>query len=150
MQTFVPYANFAESAKVLDRMRLGKQRVETYQILKVLLTETKGNAWKNHPAVKMWQGYELALLRYQEAVCKEWTSRGYRDTCLEKSRDVYFSTGRHESLQMPPWWGRDDLHASHRSNLLRKNAEFYSQYGWTEPHDLEYVWPSREFTLLAT
>jgi len=33
MQTFVPYANFSESAKVLDRQRLGKQRVETLQVM---------------------------------------------------------------------------------------------------------------------
>lgn len=150
MQTFLPYSNFSESAKVLDRMRLGKQRVETYQILKTLLTETKSNAWKNHPAVKMWKGYELALLRYQEAICKEWTSRGYRDTCLEKSRDVYFSTGRHESNEMPPWLGDEKFHASHRSNLLRKNFEHYSQFKWSEPDTLDYVWPSNEFTLSTT
>lgn len=28
MQTFLPYQNFVASARVLDRQRLGKQRVE--------------------------------------------------------------------------------------------------------------------------
>lgn len=42
---------------------------------------------------------------------------------------------------MPPWMGDTDFHASHRSNLLKKNIEYYSRWGWQEPHDLEYVWP---------
>ena len=33
------------------------------------------------------------------------------------------------------------MHASHRSNLLRKDPEHYMQFGWTEPPDLPYVWP---------
>lgn len=33
MTTFLPYADFTETAKVLDRARLGKQRVETLQIV---------------------------------------------------------------------------------------------------------------------
>ena len=36
MQTFLPYPDFAESAKVLDNKRLGKQRVECLQIMKAL------------------------------------------------------------------------------------------------------------------
>jgi hypothetical protein len=36
MQTFLPYADFAECARVLDDKRLGKQRVECLQILKAL------------------------------------------------------------------------------------------------------------------
>lgn len=154
MQTFLPYANFKKSAEVLDRMRLGKQRVETYQILKVLLTETKSNAWKNHPAVKMWKGYEMALLHYQAAICKEWTSRGYRDTCLEKSTNVChenrFSDMLKSSVEMPWWLGIPEFHASHRSNLLRKKPEYYSQFGWVESDDLDYVWPSKEFTFSTT
>jgi len=36
MQTFLPYASFAKSAACLDNRRLGKQRVEAMQILKIL------------------------------------------------------------------------------------------------------------------
>lgn len=44
---------------------------------------------------------------------------------------------------MPPWFGREDFHASHRSNLLRKHPDWYRQFGWYEPDDLPYVWPVR-------
>ena len=58
MQTFLPYKDFSRSAKVLDRQRLGKQRVEGLQILQCLLG-IGSLRWKNHPAVKMWKGAEL-------------------------------------------------------------------------------------------
>ena len=41
MQTFLPYASFEESAKVLDRQRLGKQRVECLQIFNALAGDKK-------------------------------------------------------------------------------------------------------------
>lgn len=36
MQTFLPYENFNKTAQVLDRKRLGKQRVETLTIFRTL------------------------------------------------------------------------------------------------------------------
>jgi len=36
MQTFVPFADFKESARVLDQKRAGKQRVETFQVMQAL------------------------------------------------------------------------------------------------------------------
>lgn len=134
MQTFVPYPDFSESARVLDRQRLGKQRVETLQLLKALAGETKG--WVNHPAAQMWRGHENALVHYGIAVCDEWTARGYKDSCREKIA----AYGCGAPLVMPSWWGREDVHASHRSNLLRKDAKHYGQFGWNEPDNMEYVW----------
>ena len=34
----------------------------------------------------------------------------------------------------------EKVHASHRSNLLRKDYGFYSQYGWGEQLDMNYHW----------
>jgi len=135
MQTFLPYPDFKESARVLDNQRLGKQRVETLQILKALTLPEYG--WKNHPATKMWRGFERYLVWYGLAICLEWRARGYKDTCLEK-----ISAFEHgQPLSKPKWIGDDAIHASHRSNLLRKDPQFYARYAWTEPHDLPYVWP---------
>jgi hypothetical protein len=41
----------------------------------------------------------------------------------------------------PAWLGDESIHASHRSNLIRKDPKFYAQYGWSEGPDLPYVWP---------
>ena len=137
MQTFLPVPDFAESARILDNARLGKQRVETYQIIRTLDGVTKG--WRNHPAVRMWRGYEPALLVYGIAMCDEWDRRGYPDTVRGKLGE-HLRDADHP-VHLPPWLGDAALHASHRSNLLRKDAEFYGRYSWSEPPDLPYVWP---------
>lgn len=161
MQTFLPYPDFAQSARCLDRQRLGKQRVEVLQLLKALLVP--GSGWSNHPAAKMWRGFENRLVEYGIQICREWTwGRGYEDTCwdkiIEMSRGIYKVTKRRdvwvkdgprvEGIQplrrkyTPSWLGDPAFHAAHRSNLLRKNPEWYGQFGWTEPNDLPYVWPT--------
>lgn len=132
MQTFLPYPNFIQSAKCLDYKRLGKQRVEAMQLVNVL---NRGHGpWSNHPAALMWKSYEDALKLYHNIVVQEWINRGYKNNM--KFYNVEFCV-------MPPWLGDEAFHASHRSNLLRKNSEFYGQYCWTEPTDLPYIWPTK-------
>ena len=58
MQTFLPYTDFIKGAKCLDYKRLGKQRIEAKTIYDILTGNAKSNAWKNHPATKMWEDYE--------------------------------------------------------------------------------------------
>ena len=140
MQTFLPSPSYDESARVLDNKRLGKQRVETKQIL-LALPKTEGG-WINHPATKMWRGHEISLCQYGLAMCWEWQRRGYKDSLYDffaAALAQYEEDGR--TFLPPPWLGEDEVHASHRSNLLRKDREFYSQYGWAESDDLPYVWP---------
>lgn len=137
MQTFVPYPDIYKSAIVLDRQRLGKQRVETFQLLRALSNESLG--WRNHPAAKMWRGHESGLIAYGVAICAEWISRGYKDTCTEK----ILAFGKPEDKNMPTWWGDDMVHSSHRANLLRKMPEYYGQFGWIEDPSTPYVWPER-------
>lgn len=140
MQTFLPYPDFEESAFSLDTKRLGKQRVETLQIMTALLT---GRGWISHPATKMWAGYEWSLLQYQEAVCDEWTRQGgFEDTCLEKTRAMYFAHRGDCDRGKDPWWNDIDvLHLSHQSNLIRKDPKYYAlQFPGVAP-DLPYYWP---------
>lgn len=146
MQTFLPLSDFAASAKVLDRQRLGKQRVEVLQLLKALLVS--GSGWANHPAAKMWRGYEISLYSYGWHICREWSDRGYQDTCVYKMRRIvwdtigtWVSTLHFADCPKPSWLGNPDFHASHRSNLLRKDPVWYGQFGWTEVSTLPYVWP---------
>ena len=133
MQTFLPYASFPKSAACLDNRRLGKQRVETMQILNVLMG--KSTAWKHHPAVLMWEGYEKALRQYQRAVILEWKQRGFKNS-IQLSREVTLLP--HEI----PWWvGSRRFHSAHRSNLLRKDAQHYGRMKWKVSLDLPRYWP---------
>lgn len=134
MQTFVPYANCTHSAAVLDRLRLGKQRVEAYQIALTLTGQSTG--WRNHPAVKMWRGYENALLYYGWVMCQEWIERGYRDSLQIK----FIQMSLPGKVIFPQWWGDERVHVSHQSNLLRKAPNLYAQH-FSVPDDMPYFWP---------
>ena len=130
MQTFLPYPDFQKSAKCLDRARLGKQRVECLTLL--------NGGWPNHPVSKMWLNHMYQLAEYGKAICLEWRSRGYKDTCLEKISAIQaglIDTG------LPPWFGNKDFHLAHQSNLVRKNQAFYSKFFPNVPGDLPYIYP---------
>jgi hypothetical protein len=135
VQTFLPYPDFKSSVKCLDNKRLGKQRVEAYQILNIVSGKNPTSGWRHHPAVLMWFEYENALKIYMNEAIKEWISRSFKNTM------EYSVT--HGEVIYPWWFGVEMFHASHRSNLLRKDFEFYSQFGWKEPIDLPYFWPRR-------
>lgn len=139
MQTFLPYRSFESSARVLDQARLGKQRVETLQIMTALVT---GKGWIHHPVTKMWRGYEFALLSYQEAICSEWIKRGHNDSCLEKTRELFMQLPEELRLpRIPPWLGKKRFHSAHRANLLRKSPTHYTQYHWPEKPGIGYWYP---------
>lgn len=134
MQTFLPFADIA-SVHLLDNQRLGKQRVEAWQILRALSGQSKG--WVNHPAVRMWRGHEGLLARYGVACCDAWLARGFVDNMRER----FVEEASRWSPDEPTWWGDEAFHSSHRSNLLRKDKAFYGRYGWDDDPEAPYVWP---------
>ncbi|WP_318784618.1 MSMEG_6728 family protein [Actinomadura algeriensis] len=154
VQTFLPYADFTATAGVLDPRRLGKQRVEALQVLRGLTVP--GYGWRHHPAVRMWTGYEEALVRYGLEICHQWCSLGHKDTCATSLvTDLLTATGiqqprSQQSLAtagaLPPWLGDPELHLSHKSALIRKDPEFYRPIFPDVPADLPYVWPSPNLT----
>ena len=143
MQTFLPYAEFFKTAECLDDKRLGNQCYrETVTLIR--------GGWPNHPAAKMWKGYESMLACYGRTLADEIRSRGVREEDEAKiatgekwikfffAAEDYFFDG---TFMAPPWLGDEEFHRSHRSNLLRKDPEWYGQFGWDVPDDLPYVWP---------
>jgi len=148
MQTFLPYADFERSARVLDTKRLGKQRVECLQVLRGLTVP--GYGWRHHPAVLMWKGCEEALGRYSLTCCEVWTGLGHGDTCASTIGADLAAAGvgqvrtqeeLAESGALPAWLGDEDFHRSHRSALVRKDPEHYGPLFPGVPDDLPYVWP---------
>ncbi|MGW0561850.1 MSMEG_6728 family protein [Streptomyces sp. NPDC003016] len=152
MQTFLPFSDFSASAAVLDARRLGKQRVEALQVLRGLTVP--GYGWARHPAVRMWAGYEEALVRYGLEICRLWTARGHRDTCAatmvadfaahRPGTAVRLQVRLAEDGDLPPWLGDPDFHRSHQSALVRKDPDFYEARFPGVPGDLPYVWPGSD------
>lgn len=138
MQTFLPYASFADSMGVLDPKRLGNQ------VYREGITLLRGG-WPNHPAAKMWRGYEDALVRYLWAGVNELELRGrdYSDRPWWHELRARLKHG----VEMPPWLGDEAIHASHRGVLMYKQPEWYGQFFDDDPiaptpdGKMNYVWP---------
>ncbi len=137
VNTFLPHADFVQTAKTLDNKRLGKQRVEAKQIINILSVKNYAGGWANHPAVNMWRGYLPALKLYYNTVVREWIARGF--------------VNRMPILHVPPkpampWFvGNATFHASHMASLLRKNPAHYAKF-FTVPDKFKkysYVWPAK-------
>jgi hypothetical protein len=150
VQTFLPVPDFEDAARLLDSPRLGKQRVETLQILRAL--ELPDYGWANHPAVLMWRGRTPALVAYGLAMVKVWQERGFADSTFAQIAEFAPEVVGVPQAELaaagllPSWVGDEELHRSHRSNLLAKDGAFYrprfaERFGH-EPDDLPYVWPA--------
>ncbi|MFZ7086951.1 MSMEG_6728 family protein [Curtobacterium sp. RRHDQ10] len=145
MQTFLPFADFRESVAALDDRRLGKQRVETLQVMRALTVP--GYGWQHHPVTTMWRGFRPALMAYQDATCDEWSARGFADTCREKTladlglEPADLAAYRSGTFPVPSWVDDEAVHRSHRSKLVQKSPEHYRQLFPDVPDDLDYVWP---------
>ena len=141
MQIFLPYPNFKQSLKALDNKRLGKQRVETYQIISAItrrpkLDGTPYKGWLNHPCTVMWRNNVPALKMYLNCAIEEWVARGFKNTMDFEDIDG--------EVEMPEWFGNEKFHSSHRANLLKIEPEFYSQYRWSEDPSNPYVWLDKD------
>lgn len=158
MQTFVTYFSHSKTMADLDQARLGKQRLETLQILKVLRGEAEG--YTNHQAVRMWEGYEPALVLYGLFVCHEWRIvRGNADktwgdlAAFAKEYGMLdiepelSKTGRAvgvlegQEIEQPPWLTDRWVLRSHRSNLMRKAPHYYADKYEGTPENMPYLWP---------
>ncbi|MGW1560473.1 MSMEG_6728 family protein [Streptomyces sp. NPDC002144] len=152
MQTFLPDPDFRTTAQLLDRRRLGKQRVEALQVLRGLTVP--GYGWRRHPAVRMWAGYEEALVRYGLEICRVWRELGHQDSCAaslvagfaaHRPGHAVREQGRLAAeRELPPWLGDERFHRSHRSALVRKDPAVYGELFPGVPDDLPYVWPASD------
>ncbi|QCW22036.1 hypothetical protein SEA_YAKULT_32 [Gordonia phage Yakult] len=129
MQTFLV------APRNLDPKRLANQ-VNECQSIWVALTEGRG--YVHHPATRMWEGYEIALAQYAVAMCEEHERRTMSTHALHENFRQRRAQGR---LQRPWWWGHAGLLESHRSNLIRKRAEWYLPRYPDTALSLPYLWP---------
>jgi hypothetical protein len=120
MQTFLPYHDFDSSAEALDNDRLKKQIIEARAIFDTLTGRSE--AWKNHPVMGMWRGYERKLAEYGMAICTHAAAsrRLSVDYALKTHNYLFMTAGSIKNTGSPPWMGNLEFHASHRSKLLYK------------------------------
>lgn len=151
MQTFLTRYGMWASASDLDDKRLFKQVVEAKQIAIYYFdfnTEFPGN----HPATKMWEGYEHYLLNYGAVMAAEVRRR---DTMTQKQKDgalemlAWFAKHQKQFrldfpgivATQPDWFRSKEFILSHRSNLVRKDEAYYGRLFPSVDPDRPYLWP---------
>jgi hypothetical protein len=130
MQVFLPEPDFDNAAKQLDTKRLVKQLLEGRQIMTILVGESKSNAWRNHPAVRMFDGHPITLYNYLSAIRNEMERREYKWEKnwheIERMAEGITDTG------LPNWMVNKDTFyhvlTTHRGRLYEKAPELYPQY----------------------
>ena len=136
MQTFLPYPSFARSAACLDKKRCWKQVIEAKGIISILENPEAKSRIRNHPAVRQWKGYIESLKIYFDIfLC--WSMLIHK---IKTSLPMINGIDRIEKPPLPPWFGYEPYHASHRARLLEKDPEFYGIYKWRESPG-PYIWP---------
>ncbi len=144
MQVFLPENSFADCAKVLDQKRLVKQLLEGRQIMSILANESPGGAWRNHPAVKMFVGYEASLYNYLKAIRNEMDLRGYKwENNWNVIKDTYKRNFSNQDKNKNPDWMNDyrwvKVMVTHRGRLYEKAPELYPQYKKESEYFNDYV-----------
>lgn len=153
MQTFLPYPDFEKSIRTLDKKRLNKQIWEAKQLYGALVMRHNSvtrvwrrhpktdvlrpiaTPWYNHPVTKMWHGYAQALLHYHITAAKIAKEKG-----ININEDLLIFPIRSDNI-LPEWFGWEDFHKAHQSNLIRKDANFYRQHFPNTQENLSYIYP---------
>jgi hypothetical protein len=157
MQTFLPSANPATAARMLDSKRLNKQILECYQILNVLSGKSPTGGWRNHPAVLMWKGYERGLWTYVQAMIIEAKYRGIKtennEANLNRLKDQCWNQW---GSNRPSFWTDNNklmrVVTTHKASLFDKDPMYYSKFSYAK-HSLynqpccstcKYYWVTHE------
>ena len=128
IQTFLPYADFEQSAAVLDYKRLGAQINECCTLLGALHETNEKGGYANHPAAKMWRGHELQLAQFGLVCEEEWEKRGYKVRKNRTTLEQHLDWARDGEMAHPWWFGLPAVHLQYQRLLLLKNYDLYSQY----------------------
>lgn len=151
----MPSKDFSTTASMLDSKRLNKQILECYQILKVLSSTDPKAGWRNHPAVKMWRGYENALYSYTLAMVAEADKRGIKtDTNMHNLSTLKSAVGSSWGTGFPEWYQNSEemkrITVTHMARLFVKDPIYYAPFSFFSNHQdnepccshCNYYWPT--------
>lgn len=134
MMTFLPFPDFAASARCLDLRRLQNQRTEARFVLEWLEQAGPYFDLSDYGAARMWRGFRDALALYYNAMLQEYERRGKTNGPTLQPAAVPVEA----QVVMPPWMGDLRFHSSHRAVLLLKDGQHYGQFGWPEIDNAEF------------
>lgn len=147
MITWLPYPNMRLSAHVLDSHTLGVQMSQSLSMLRIIAGHKEGGRNRYHASTLSWYHYPEALVLYTDYIlmemCKRSQSRGLSSPRSSQGCKMYEIPleWSQENPIIPDWIGIESIHASHRSTLLKKDLEWYSQFSWNEKPRIDLRWP---------
>lgn len=130
MNVFLPFSDYRQSIKDLDKRRGFKQVIECKQIINTL--EGKSEGWKNHPATVMYRGHINSLKRYYN-ICLQHCIDFWKIKVVKLQ--PYDIIG---PIEHPEWLGFPMFHSVMRANLVRKDSLWYK---YQESPQEGYFWP---------
>lgn len=144
---FIIKPDLYETARLLDKRRLGKQRVEAKQIIDSLeeydLTgQISKKGWSNHPATKSWIGFTNHLKVYFNIIVREWINRGCQNNmplydideslynivpCDFDGTKATYDSNLFNEYSFPFWISFPPFYLSHQASLCRKDPKHYKE-----------------------
>lgn len=136
--------SFGRTAQDLERVTLGYQIEQAFDVFVALTTEAETDVPDTHPVLRMWEGYEIALAAYGMELGLEFTVGRHmaEDRFWQFSAGVKaFKKSMNETYLAPPWKDDADVCRSHRSNLMRRQPGVYGDTWPRTPELMPYLWP---------
>jgi hypothetical protein len=144
--TWLTYRSWGRTAADLENATLKLQMRNSVTIMDILTGIKPDHPKANHPAVKMWQGYEYALGIQCMSLGMEWTfKRGFAECeefwAMSRAIKEIKKVERDFAYEVPPWSRDAYLLLSHRSNLYRRDPVTYKGKWKKCPENWPYLWP---------
>lgn len=131
--------SFEFTAKNLDPRRKLKQAVESKQIIDIINNNNEKVGFHNHPIVKMWRDYVIALKHYFNFFIDELQKDGVNLNLLKKFENLP------TEYDIPWFTSFEPLIFSHRARLYQKNPLFYKdKFSFPSEYlNIGYIWTCR-------
>jgi hypothetical protein len=142
MMTWMTRMSFFDTAQDLDVDLLSTGYRDAVQLFNALLFE-QDEISENHPVLRMWQGYHVALASYAISLSASLVVHGisHGTEALRLARTIEDMRREEDHpFVLPPWLEDTDVLRSHRSNIVRRWPEYADVWPKT-PELLPYLYP---------
>lgn len=124
MRVFLPYQDYARSAKCLTDDHLKEMRNSCRNLIQVLTVPNSYSGDMTHVAI--WAPCMNGLLWLTDATLYERRRRGHDERGVTP-----WMLYRRDQTHRPYWLGNAEFHATHRAYLLEKAPAHYGRMGWS-------------------
>lgn len=141
-QTFLPHADFSQTAKTLDNRRLNSSINEGYEAYLFNLGNPNDKPLRHpngHCVNRLWKGHESFLRLYITALKAE----ASKNRGMKPMDTPWFLNHETDEYHVPKWFGSEIFHTLFQRHLLSKNSNHYSPFFMHEFPIRGYIAPDK-------